>query len=313
MKKNAVLLPFLILSFLFNACNTMKETSKFWCDQSLRSGHENYILHPATNNWFKVYEVADSVFAIYEPYNFQEVISYLILGSEKALLFDTGMGIGSIKDVVQQLTTLPVLVLNSHTHYDHIGGNADFEQVLGMDLSYTKESAKGIAHNIVKGEVRPEALCLEKLPDFDSTNYHIRPFRITEFVQDGDLIDLGNRTLKIIATPGHTPDSIVLLDEEAGLLWTGDTFYPGPIYLFMPETDLSAYERSLDKLVALAPKVKYLLPGHNLPITPSHYLVDLKKGFDQIINQEKEPDESKDRNVLFQFEGFSFLIRQDIL
>ncbi len=80
-------------------------------------------------DWFEVYRIADGVFAIYEPGQFEEVISFLITGNEKALLFDTGLGIGDMKRVVEQLTDLEIVVLNSHTHYDHIGGNYQFETI----------------------------------------------------------------------------------------------------------------------------------------------------------------------------------------
>lgn len=79
--------------------------------------------------WFEVYKVAPVTFAIYEPHQSEETISYLILGREKALLFDTGMGISDIRKVVEELTKLPVIVLNSHTHNDHVGGNWQFDTI----------------------------------------------------------------------------------------------------------------------------------------------------------------------------------------
>lgn len=80
--------------------------------------------------------VQPDVLAIYEPGQFEEVISYLIIGDQRALLFDTGLGIGNIRSVVDPLTELPVLVLNSHSHYDHIGGNHLFERIYGPDYPY---------------------------------------------------------------------------------------------------------------------------------------------------------------------------------
>src|SRR5438874_9827637 len=96
--------------------------------------------------------------------------------------------------------------------------------------------------------------------------FEIRAAQITHCVEDGGHIDLGGRQLEIIFTPGHTPDSLCLLDRKHGLLFTGDTFYPGPIYLFTPEADFAAYARSVSRLAHLAPSLKLLLPGHNVPV-----------------------------------------------
>lgn len=74
----------------------------------------------------------------------------------------------------------------------------------------------------------------ERLPGFDSARYRIRPFRATGLVADGDVIDLGGRRLELLGLPGHSPDSIALLDR-AGLLWPGDTFYEGQIWLCLVE------------------------------------------------------------------------------
>ena len=75
------------------------------------------------DGWFDVYRIGDEIYAIHEPGQFEEVISFLIVGNDFALMFDTGLGIGNIRNVVDQLTDLDIVVLNSHTHYDHIGGN----------------------------------------------------------------------------------------------------------------------------------------------------------------------------------------------
>ena len=82
-------------------------------------------LSDASDDWFQVYEAANGVYSIVEPYQFEETISHLIVGEDRALLFDTGLGLLPIRPVVERVTSLPVSVLNSHTHYDHVGGNAE--------------------------------------------------------------------------------------------------------------------------------------------------------------------------------------------
>src|SRR5216684_8250228 len=95
-----------------------------WCKKHPRPAYSKLERVPTADPWFEVYRIRSGVFAIYEPHQFEEVISYLILGERRALLFDTGLGVGAISQVVRQLTPLPVTVLNSHTHFDHTGGNA---------------------------------------------------------------------------------------------------------------------------------------------------------------------------------------------
>jgi hypothetical protein len=73
------------------------------------------------SDWFEVYEVAPGVFAISEPRQYEGVTSFLVVGSERALLFDTGLGVARIGEVVRGLTDRPVTVLNSHAHFDHVG------------------------------------------------------------------------------------------------------------------------------------------------------------------------------------------------
>ena len=84
---------------------------------------------PAQCDWFSIYRLPGQIIAICEPYHFQEVISYLVLGSEKNLLIDTGMGMFDMKNEVEHLSDKPLLVVNTHTHFDHIGGNYQFEGV----------------------------------------------------------------------------------------------------------------------------------------------------------------------------------------
>ena len=279
-----------------------------WCDQLPRPQYAALERAPSADDWFEVYHVADGVYAIYEPFQFQEVISYLIVGSWRALLFDTGMGIGRISDVVRELTELPIRVLNSHTHFDHVGGNAEFDDILGLDMPDTRRRAEGSPNHEVRGEVAPAALCRPLPAGVSADSYSIRPFEIGGFIDDGDVIELGDRRLQVLTIPGHTPDSIMLLDAANGLLWTGDTFYEGPIWLIAAETDLEAYEASLERMAALASTLRMVLPGHNTPVAEPGQLVAALAAFREIRAGEREPDETDGGRLLFRYDRFSFLI-----
>ncbi len=240
--------------------------------------------------WFELYEVAEGVTAIYEPQQWQEVISYLIEGSDRALLFDTGNGIGNIATVVASLSDKPITVLNSHGHYDHVGGNHAFatapHQILGMNTAFTRARQAGVSNANIRIEVSSEALC-SKPPQGVSEDTHVgQPYSINAWIDDGHKLDLGDRTLEVIHIPGHTPDAIALFDSAAGLLWTGDTFYAGPIWLFAPETNLDDYRKSLQRLIDLTTTepVKWLLPAHNTPLVKPTVLPIVLGAFDDMIS-----------------------------
>ncbi len=293
-----------------------------WCSQKPRPQFSTLNEVHTSRPWFKVYSAGNNVYAIVEPYNYQEVISYLITGGEKALLFDTGMGLDSISSLVKELTSLPVIVLNSHTHYDHIGGNAEFNNILAMQTPYTVHNAQnGWAHEVVKDEVTPAAFCIDKLPHADTANYHIQPFKINRFITDGYNINLGGRQLEVIAVPGHAPDAIALFDKQNGYLFTGDTFYDGPIWLFAEGTDVQAYSKSIGKLASLAPRLKLLFPAHNTPVVQPGQLIKLQDAFAQITSGKIKGVEAASvagysfarSALLFNVEGFTFLVRKDQL
>lgn len=311
----------LLVSILgFNSCQQTKVEEANWCDQALRPQFNNLKEIQTSSDWFKVYNVGENVFAIAEPYNFQEIISYLILGDARALLFDTGMGMGSIAEVAKELTDLPIIVLNSHTHYDHIGGNHEFGNILAMNTQYTIErSEKGIDHRLVSHEVTQEAICLERLPELDTANYYIKPFQISKLITDEHLIDLGNRTLEVISVPGHTPDAVALYDKTNGYLFTGDTFYEGPIWLFDPETDLTSYKESIQRLLDRTSGLNTIFPAHNTPMAEPVRLTQLVDAFNQVLDGKKNPTFAEGSEHVagealhFEFEHFSFFIRKDIL
>ena len=245
-----------------------------WCKSLPHLEYKSLERIQTSDPWFEVYKVAPQTFALYEPHQFEEVISYLILGKQAAILFDTGMGISDIHKVVSELTPLPIIVLNSHTHNDHVGGNWQFDTIYGMDTDFTRQNAQGSSAD-AQDELAPGQVCGDLPKGFDAKTYRTKPWSIIKFIQDGEVLDLGGREVQVIATPGHTPDSICLLDSAAGLLFTGDTFYPAPIWLYRPETDLAAYESSVLRLELEARNVKLVLGAHNIPVAPSSVLPKL--------------------------------------
>jgi glyoxylase-like metal-dependent hydrolase (beta-lactamase superfamily II) len=279
-----------------------------WCRALPRPEYKTLERIPVSDPWFEVYKPAPGVFAIYEPHQAEETIGYLIVGKKKALLFDTGMGISDVKKVTSELTHLPIVVLNSHTHDDHVGGNWQFDTVYGMDTDFTRKNAQGSRED-AQAEIAPDQICGTLPKGFDSKTYATRPWKISAQLHDGDRFDLGGRTLEVIATPGHTPDAVSLIDRANGLLFTGDTYYPAPIWLFRPETDLDAYARSIRRLAALAPQVKIVLGAHNIPVASPTVLARLVAAFDAVQAGTVTPIPDSPGKVIYKVDDISFLMR----
>jgi glyoxylase-like metal-dependent hydrolase (beta-lactamase superfamily II) len=283
-----------------------------WCKQIPRPEYKSLERVLPNEPWFEVYKVAPNTLAIYEPHQSEETIAYLISGPKQSVLFDTGMGIGNLKALVTKLTSKPIVVLNSHTHNDHIGDNWQFPYVFGMDTAFTKANTKA-AREGAQAEIGLGQICGATPKGFDPKTYETKAWHVSIPIHDGFKINLGfgQRTLEVIATPGHTPDAICLLDRENGLLFTGDTYYPGPIWLYRPETDLDAYVASVKKLAALAPNLKLVLGAHNVPVAEPSVLPKLVEAIEAVRAGKGDTKPAGDGKVLRTYDGFSFLMKAD--
>jgi glyoxylase-like metal-dependent hydrolase (beta-lactamase superfamily II) len=282
-----------------------------WCRNLPRPEYKSLEQIPLNDPWFEVYKVAPATFAIYEPHQAEEAISYLIVGTKQALLFDTGMGIGNIKAIVARLTSRPIVVLNSHTHDDHVGGNWQFPFIYGMDTAFTRASAKGSRAD-AQAEITKVQLCGALPKGFDPAKYSTKPWKISLFAHNAFKVNLGGRTIEIISTPGHTPDSISLIDRASGLLFTGDTFYPGEIWLYRPETDFPAYLASTKKLAGLAPEIKLVLGAHNVPVAQPSVLAQLDAAIHAVLDGKVAPKSVKGNQATYQVGEISFRMRNPL-
>jgi|SRR5579859_512124 len=254
--------------------------------------------------WFTTRPLGDDVHVIAEP---PHVNSYLIIGTRRAVLFDTGMGIANIRTVAEQLTDRDLLVVNSHSHWDHRGGNAPFTQI-AIHESGTTAFQQPIPPEELRGYAASVAEMLEKfkvyreiddaffrllepehvprpLPsDFDPAQWAIAPTVPSQLLADGDHLDLGGRVLDVLHTPGHTLDSICLFDSRAGRLFAGDTLATGPHATNLPGADLDSFGQSLRRLAReVAPKARIVHPCHMLrPEAPASLVPDVADGFDRI-------------------------------
>lgn len=285
-----------------------------WYDALPRESWKRFEKVETDHHWFEVYRVTPDVYAIYEPGQFQEVISYLVLGRDRACLVDTGYGMGDMRGLVNELTNLPITVVNSHTHIDHVAENSLFDEVAAFDHPFARENAKtGRDHESVKRSLS-EGMLWKPLPeDFDADAWHIPPFEVTRWLHDGDTVDLGGRTLEIYHTPGHSPDSVCLLDGEARLFWTGDIFYNAPLYVYGATTNLDDFIESYRKMVSLSSHYDWLLPGHNETYVDKEVLARVLKTAEDIRDGEGGEYREQDRRgtVIRRYdrEGFAIIVR----
>ena len=228
------------------------------------------------DEWFVACRLPGNTYAIVEPLHEQCTMAFLIIGDEKALLLDTCTGIQNIRRVVDVLTDLPVTVLNSHDHFDHIGGNSYFDEVWCYNLP------SAIQH-LTQGPTETELF--EALDSTKSIHQYLKFYGLTipetipgkaptGTVEDGQVIDLGGRKLEVIHTPGHQPSCIMLLDRENKLLFTGDMFYPGPMYCVFDDSSFPDYVRSIRKAADLAVDagIDEVYCSHNLAFAPTEVL-----------------------------------------
>jgi glyoxylase-like metal-dependent hydrolase (beta-lactamase superfamily II) len=303
----------LLLAVTSYANDESLSVDNYACDSVPRPENASLPLSAESDDWYQVYESADGVFSIVEPYQLQETISHLIVGKESALLFDTGIGLIPLRPVVERITNLPVIVLNSHTHYDHVGGNWEFDTVLAVDSVYTRANMAGFENSRIAGDFLPEAFCKGAPEGAEIAAFHTKPWMASGLVKDGEMIDLGGRTLEVLHVPGHTPDALALLDAENRLLFTGDTWYDASLWLFVRETNLEDYVVSISRLAELESKVDFLLGAHNLAIVEANRLKKVDSVTRKIRSGTHTGEKDNYNRLAFDIDGVRILTSQEAL
>lgn len=271
------------------------------------------------NDWFEVYRLPGDVYAIYEHEHWEQVISYLILGSDRALLWDTGMGMSNIRAVVDQLTELPYSVLLSHHHHDHIGGISQFADK--EIYCYDSETMVDIVTNGLPvgdenllGEIGEDSFINGYPEGFDPDTYEVKGVAPTGTVKDGEIIDLGNRKLEVVFTPGHAADCIMLIDEANGLLFTGDMYYPAELFAFSEDSDIDTYVESLraivDKIDGM--NIEWVYTSHNETVKGTQGLIDAANAMESILKGEVTDYEVNEEGLrIYSFDNGIIIVTQD--
>lgn len=221
--------------------------------------------------WFTVEEINNETFAISEYGHWEKVHSFLLLGDKRAILIDTGLGIDNINRIILQLTSLPITVITTHVHWDHIGNHGQFD-----DIYVHKDEVDWLINGIPElsiDQIRRDVGRNITLPTpiaFDPSTYQPFQGQPSGALEDGDVLDIGNRKLTVLHTPGHSPGHIALLDYKYGYLFTGDLLYDqAPIYAFFPTTSPEDLVQSLERIANLSSLTKIFGSHHTLGVDPS--------------------------------------------
>jgi hydroxyacylglutathione hydrolase len=210
---------------------------------------------PAAGHWvddyFLIEAIGPGTIAIGEPRYYQGNYSYLILGTERAVLFDAGTGLKDIVPVVRSLTNLPVTVIPSHLHFDHVGALGRFDRTALLDDPSLRARTRDSRLTLTRYEFLGFA---DRLP--------APTFRVDEWWAPDSTIDLGGRRLRVLATPGHTPTSVSLYDEGRRQLFAGDFIYPGYLYAFLPGASRNAYLSTTERLLSMIDPGTQIFAAH---------------------------------------------------
>ena len=253
------------------------------------------------DNWFSVSKIDDNTFAINEDKHWEETHCYLLCGVKNALLIDTGLGVANIKKVVDSLTLLPVLVATTHIHWDHIGGHKYFENIAVHEAEKDWLSIKfpiplqAVKHNLV---CKPCDFPL----DFSIDSYQLPKISPQQILHDGDCLDLGERKITVIHTPGHSPGHCCFYEPERKYLYSGDLIYSGCLDAFYPTTDPQLFWQSVKKIQHL--DVERVLPAHHQLNIPVNIINRIEKAFSQLAKEGR----LEQGNGIFDFADFQIHI-----
>jgi len=234
--------------------------------------------------WFTIESIDENTSVISEYKHWEETHCYLLNGTERGLLIDTGLGVENIWEQVKKLTDKPVTVVATHVHYDHIGGHKYFK-----DFYVHEAETEWINGGFPLTIEQVRNFLIEEPCDFPK-NFYINDYQLFEGIparvlKDYDTIELGERTIQVLHTPGHSPGHICLYEKEKGYLFTGDLIYLGVLFAYFPSTDPIAYMNSIKKLLPLP--VNRILPAHHDLNVPLSIIEAMDKAFTELFNSGK--------------------------
>ena len=251
-----------------------------------RAAYSNFKSISVSGDWFEGYQVAANLFVFYEPRHYEETIVNLLIGDERAALIDTGCGIGNLREAVGEVTDKPVIVVNTHTHPDHLGSDHQFDEIAMFDHPLSRRVAKeGVSQETIGTEILAENLVVKPWPQgFDGSAFAVPPLKVNRWLAEGDTLNLGGADLEVIHTPGEAPDHICLLDRADRVLFCGDILLHGPVWTHLEGGSLTDLVASYRKLMIFFDEFDHLMPGHNEPWLDKNLLPETLAGAEKVLS-----------------------------
>lgn len=233
---------------------------------------------PVADRWFETQRIDDDITLLWEPHviPLMRCNIWHVRGTSRDLMIDTGMGIASLKDAARHLLDKQVTAVATHTHADHIGSHCEFEHCLVHraeagnlksptergTLLYSDFSRDEVVKIRVAGyDIDGDLITALPHEGYDLRSYRINPATVTEIVEDGDTVDIGNRRFEVLHLPGHSPGSIGLWEAASGTLFSGDALYDGPLLDEIDGADIPTYVKTMKRLRDLPVRVVHA--GHD--------------------------------------------------
>lgn len=228
----------------------------------------------ATDPWFSRRDAGGGIWHVSEPYvdPFARCNIWIVPGTKQVLVVDTGMGLVSLREAEANLFDRPVAAVATHYHFDHVGSLHEFPVRLahraGAPLLEDSRAIGGALHRrgfhplmwqafIDTGYTLSHDDLLTALPyaGYDIDSYAVEPCPPTRVLDEGDVVDIGDRAFAVLHLPGHSPDSIGLFDREHGVLFSGDAIYDGPLLDGGEPGDVDRYVATMERLRELPVQV----------------------------------------------------------
>ena len=212
---------------------------------------------------YKQLRLSDDITLIQEAgvANFMRCNIWYVKGRDFDLVIDTGMGLDSLKQWIMQHTTRPIKAVVTHCHFDHSGCLHEFDARLGHPAEADILAHPTNQKTVFDGAWTKIAIVdSTQHPDFNAQSYSVKAAPLTGYLDEGDVIDLGDKAFQILHLPGHSPGSIGLWDIDNKILFSGDALYDGELLDSLYHSDIEQYLNTLYRIDALG--IRIFHAGH---------------------------------------------------
>jgi glyoxylase-like metal-dependent hydrolase (beta-lactamase superfamily II) len=231
---------------------------------------------PIADHWYEIHDMGSGVHCILESHvsPWMRCNMWLIGGRDRDLLIDSGMGIKPLKAEIARLRERPVAAVCTHCHFDHVGCAHEFDVRLGHSLDADVHAHPDLDRTCARDWIKGELLTALPHEGYSLETYTVTPAPLTGYLDEGDIVDVGDRSFQVFHLPGHAPGSIALYEKATRTLFSGDVIYDGQLIDNAWHSDTEAYRASLARLRELP--VDIVHAGHEPSFGRSrlHALID---------------------------------------